>query len=171
VVPTSATMRCGPGSDGALVLAGVPVLILGVLLTMTLFRDGYPWQPTTRITRGSFAGIAADPAAAARIEATMAAASGGSSRTTASRWTALPGTTCCSRPIRSPTLCGWATSGRRTRTTSSAPAVRLTSCSSWGAGEAGALDAMAERDPLIAFVVANYVVADDDGMSIVLRRR
>jgi hypothetical protein len=56
-------------------VAGTALVVMSsFLLAMTPFKDPPPWEATTRITAGAFAGISTDSAGAVRIAETSAAA-------------------------------------------------------------------------------------------------
>jgi hypothetical protein len=139
----------------------------GLLLTMTPFRDPYPWEATTRITEGAFAGISTEAARAERI-ADMSAA--------ARRWVA---------PDEGVLMYGLAGDYLLTR---GEPVTNLLWLGAFGGANQATLDyfdragripdvifvnrlliedhggyeAVAEEDPLIEFILENYRLVDPE---------
>jgi hypothetical protein len=152
------------------------LIAIGLLLTLTPFKDGFPWQLTTRISAGPFAGIATDPGDATRIAETAAAAD---------RWV---------RPGEGVLLYGLAGDYLLT---GGDPVTNLMWLGDFGAAnqatldyfkrvertpdvvfvnrflveQAGGFEELARRDPLIAYIAANYHVVDPEAsVTTVLRR-
>lgn len=152
------------------------VIVIGTLLVLKPFKDPFPWQLTTRITTGPFAGILTDSNGATRIDETVDAAE---------RWV-MPGDGVLlyglagdylltrGRPVTNimwlgdfgavnqSTLDYFARSGRT-------PDVVFVNR---GLVEAkGGYDALARQDPLIAYIVMNYHIVDPQASITTVFRR
>ena len=157
-------------------LGALLVVTIGLLLALKPFKDPFPWKATTRISTGAFAGISTDAAGATRIYETSAAAE---------RWV---------EPGDGVLLYGLAGDYLLTR---GDPVTNIMWLADYGAGnqatldyfqrsgrtpdvvfvnrslidELGGFNELAGRDPLIAYIVANYHVVDSEAsVTTVLRR-
>jgi hypothetical protein len=143
------------------------VVTIALLLALKPFKDPFPWQATTRITTGAFAGISTDAAGATRINETSAAAE---------RWV---------EPGDGVLLYGLAGDYLLTR---GDPVTNIMWLGDFGAtnqstlnyfersgrtpdvvfmnraliDQLGGYDALASRDPLIAYIMTNYYVVDPE---------
>jgi hypothetical protein len=152
------------------------IVTIGLLLALKPFKDPFPWQATTRISTAAFAGISTDTAGAARINETSAAAE---------RWV---------EPGDGVLLYGLAGDYILTR---GDPVTNIMWMSAFGAANQAALDyfersgrtpdvvfvnrvlveqlggydELASRDPLIAYIVANYHVVDAEASITTVFRR
>jgi hypothetical protein len=152
------------------------IVTIALLLALKPFKDPFPWQATTRISTGAFAGISTDAAGATRINETSAAAE---------RWV---------EPGDGVLLYGLAGDYLLTR---GDPVTNIMWMGAFGAAnqatldyfersgrtpnvvfvnrglveQLGGYDELASRDPLIAYIVANYHVVDAEAsITTVLRR-
>ncbi len=158
------------------VLVTSVVIVIGTLLVLRPFKDPYPWELTTRIMSGPFAGIATTPGRAALIEDTESAAERWvgpdegvlfyglagdyllttGKPTTNIMWLANYGS------ANQSTLDYFAQSGRT-------PDVVFVSRGLVDAE--GGYGVLARRDPLIAYIVANYHIVDPQASNTTVFRR
>jgi hypothetical protein len=146
-----------------------------VLLALKPFKDPFPWQATTRISTGAFAGISTDTAGATRIAETSAAAE---------RWVepgdgvllyGLAGDYLLTRgdPVTNMMWMGNFGSANQATLDDFERSGRTPDVAFVNRGlvdQLGGYDQLASRD-LIAYIVANYHVVDAEAsVTTVLRR-
>ncbi|MGH8774633.1 MAG: hypothetical protein ACRDWI_05465 [Jiangellaceae bacterium] len=169
-------MVAEPAPRARILGCAFPVVIIGLLLTFTPFKDGPPWQATTRITTGPFAGITTDAGGAARIDETAAAAQWWVEPDDGVLLYGLAGDYLLTRghPVTNIMWLGdFGEANRATldyfERTGRTPDVVLVNHAL--VDQAGGYEQLADRDPLIAYIVANYHVVDPEAsVTTVLRR-
>jgi hypothetical protein len=158
------------------VLGALLIVTIGLLLALKPFKDPFPWQATTRISTGAFAGISTDAAGATRINETSAAAQ---------RWVepgdgvllyGLAGDYILTRGEPVTNIMWLGAFGGANQTTldyfdrsGRTPDVVFVNRSL--VDQLGGYDELSGRDPLIAYIVANYHVVDAEASVTTVFRR
>ena len=151
------------------------VTVVAALLTFTPFKDPFPWQLTTRITSGPFAGVSTDAASAGRIALMTSVgnewvrpADGVLLYGIAGDYLLMPG-----KPL---TNIMWLHPGEANQAVleyferiGDTPDVVIVHRGL--VEQHGGFDALAETDPLISYVTANYEQVDQDQDYVVVFRR
>jgi hypothetical protein len=158
-------------------LIGVLLIVaIGLLLAFKPFKDPFPWLATTRISTGAFAGISTDAAGAARINETSAAAE---------RWVepgegvllyGLAGDYLLTRGDPVTNILWLGNLGGASQATldyfeRSGRTPDVVFVNRGLVDQLGGYDVLASRDPLIAYIIANYHVVDPEASVATVFRR
>jgi hypothetical protein len=158
-------------------LIGVLLIVaIGLLLAFKPFKDPFPWLATTRISTGAFAGISTDAAGAARINETSAAAE---------RWVepgegvllyGLAGDYLLTRGDPVTNILWLGNLGGASQATldyfeRSGRTPDVVFVNRGLVDQLGGYDVLASRDPLIAYIIADYHVVDPEASVATVFRR